>query len=147
MASFLKFKSFWVHLLWGALLMASLGCSYKPSYLQKSAGTGTPQRWKVNEIDPSRLSPDETTAFERMGSPQYIRFFRKLDPDRERVYEWIYTEPVLLISFVDGKQVDYLVVDDNPSPLNDYQRKWLFWGGVTAGIVGGLILLYSLFVK
>jgi hypothetical protein len=148
MASFLKLKSFWVHFIWGALLMASLGCSYKPSYLQKSDKTEVPQRWKVKKIDPSRLSPDETTAFEKMGSPQYVRFYRQLDPDRERVYEWVYTEPILLISFMDGKQVEYVVVDDNPSPLNDYQRKWLFWSGVTAATVGGLgLLYYYLFIR
>ncbi len=142
MASFLKFKSFWVHFVWSTLLVASFGCSYKPSYLQKSESTDIAERWKVKKIDPSKLSPDETTAFEKMGSPQYVRFYRKLDSDRERVYEWVYTEPVILISFIDRKQVEYVVVDDNPSSLNDYQKKWLFWGGVTTAIVGGLALLY-----
>ena len=142
MASFLKFKSFWVHLVWGTLLVASLGCSYRPSYLQKSEKTDIAERWKVKKIDPSKLSPDETTVFEKMGSPQYVRFYRKLDPDRERVYEWVYSEPVILVSFIEGKQVEYVVVDDNPSSLNDYQKELLFWSGVTAAIVGGLVLLY-----
>jgi len=125
-----------------AILMASLGCSYKPSYLQKSARTQVSERWKVVKLDPSRLSPDEALVFERMGSPQYIRFYRKLNPLRERVYAWVYTDPVRLISFVDGKQVDYVVVDDDPSPLNYHQRKSLFWGSIGAATAGGLGLLY-----
>lgn len=146
MTPFLKPKPILVYPLMVALLLASLGCSYKPSYLKKSERTQISERWKVVKIDPSRLSPDETSAFEKMGSPQYIRFYRKLDPMRERVYEWVYTEPARLISFIDGKQVEYVVVDDNPSPLNDDQRKLLFWGGITAAAVGGLGLLYYYFI-
>jgi len=84
---------------------------------------------------------------EKMGSPQYIRFYRKLDPDRERVYAWVYTEPVRLISFIDGKQVGYVVVDDDPSPLNEHQKKRLFWGSVAIATVGGLGLLYYFIVR
>ena len=125
-----------------AFLLASLGCSYKPAYLQKSEKTPLGQRWKVKKIDPARLSPDETFAWEKMGSPQYVRFFRKLSPERERVYEWIYTDPVRLISFIDGKKVAYVVVDDDPSSLNDDQKNWLFWSGVTTATVAGLGILY-----
>jgi hypothetical protein len=106
------------------------------------------QRWKVQKIDPSRLSPPEASVFEKMGPPQFIRFYRTLGPDREPVYMWIYTEPVRLVSFIDGKPVGYEVLDDNPSPLNDYQKKWLFWGGISAGTVVALGLLsYYLFAK
>jgi hypothetical protein len=59
---------------------------------------------------------------------------------------WIYTEPVRLVSFVDGKAVDYVLLDDNPSPLNDYQKKWLLWGGISAGTVVAAGLLYYFLV-
>ncbi len=147
MLSFLKLKSLGVYFLSAAFLMGSWGCSYKPSYLQRGETAQASERWKVRKIDASKLSPDESAVLEKMGSPQYIRFYRKLDPDRERVYAWVYTEPIGLISFMDGKQVGYVVVDDDPSPWNEHQKKWLFWGSVTAATVGGLILLYYFVVK
>jgi hypothetical protein len=55
---------------------------------------------------------------------------------------WIYTEPVRLVSFIDGKQVEYVVVDDKLSSLNEHQKDWLFWGGISAGAVVGAALLY-----
>ena len=142
MISLLKLKRLGVYFVSVAFLLASWGCSYKPSYLQRSEKAWVSERWKVKQIDPSSFSPDESAVFERMGSPQYIRFYRKLDPDRERVYTWVYTEPVRLISFIDGKQAGYVVVDDDPSPLNEHQKKWLFWSSVTIATVGGLGLLY-----
>jgi len=147
MISFLKLKSLGVYFVSVAFLMGSWGCSYKPSYLQRSERAQVSDRWKVRKIDPSRLSPDESAVLEKMGSPQYIRFYRKLDPDRERVYAWVYTEPVGLISFIDGKQVGYVVVDDDPSPLNEHQKKRLFWGSVAIATVGGLGLLYYFIVR
>jgi len=146
LASILKFKFFCVYFISLAFLTTSLACSYKPAYLQKSEKTQVAQRWKVQKIDPSRLSSPEASVFEKMGPPQFIRFYRKLDLDRERVYMWIYTDPVRLVSFIDGKMVDYVLLDDNPSPLNDYQKKWLLWGGISAGTVVVLGLLsYYLF--
>ena len=148
MTSVLKFKSFWVWALVLTFLAISLSCSYTPAYLQKSEKTQVAERWKVQEINPLKLSPAEASLFEKMGPPQFIRFYRKLDPDRERVYMWIYTEPVRLVSFIDGKTVDYVLLDDNLTPLNDYQKKWLLWGGISAGTVVALGLLsYYLFKK
>jgi hypothetical protein len=147
MISFLNLKSFGVYFVSAAFLMASWGCSYKPSYLQRGEGAQASERWKVRKIDPSRLSPDESAVLEKMGSPQYIRFYRKLDLDRERVYAWVYTEPVRLISFIDGKQVGYVVVDDDPSALNEHQKNVFFWSSVAAATVGGLALLYYFIVK
>jgi len=148
LASILKFKSVCVYLTSLAFLTSSLACSYKPAYLQKSEKTQVVRRWKVQKIDPSRLSSPEASVFEKMGPPQFIRFYRRLDPDRERVYMWIYTEPVRLVSFIDGKAVDYVVLDDNPSPLNEDQKKWLLWGGISAGTVVALgIVSYLLFGK
>lgn len=126
-----------------ALLLTPVGC-YKPSYLQgKTAEVA--ERWGVSKIDPAKLSADEASVYEKMGPPQYVRFFRKLDPDRQRVYEWIYTNPVQLVYFMEGKRVDYVMVDDNPTPLNEYQKRSLFWTGVTGGTVAGLGLIYYYF--
>ena len=135
-------KSLLVYFISAALLTASVGCSYHPSYLQKSEKAQVSERWKVEKIDPSRLSPEEAAVYEKEGAPQYVRFFRQLAPDRKGVYEWIYLEPVRLVSFIDGKTVEYVVVDDNPSPLNEYQKEWLYWSSITAGTVVGLGLLY-----
>jgi hypothetical protein len=140
----LKLKSFGVYLISVAFLLATLGCSYKPSYLRRSEKAQVSDRWKVKEIDPSRLLPDESAVFERMGSPQYIQFFRELDPNRQRVYTWVYTEPVRLFNFVDGKQIGYVVVDDNTSPFNEYQKKWVFWGSVAGAITLSLGFIYLL---
>jgi hypothetical protein len=129
-----------------ALLLAPFGCSYKPSYLQKSKKTEISERWRVVKINPERLSLDEAQVYQTTGAPQFIRFNRKHGPDRERVYIWIYTNPVRLFFFLDGKKVDYVVLDDNPSPLNDYQKKVLLWSGVTVGAIAGLGLLYYYFV-
>jgi len=103
-------------------LALSLGCSYKPTYLQKSQKTTIRERWQVKKIDPSRLSPDETALYKKDGTPEYIRFYRSSSPRRERVYEWIYTEPIHFVTFIDGKQVDYIVLDDRTSPLKEKEE-------------------------
>jgi hypothetical protein len=118
---FLTFKSFWVSLILITLGVSSVACTYKPAYLDKGKSTQVSERWRVDKIDPSRLSPDEKSIYETMGSPQYLRFYRKLSLEREKVYAWVYTEPVRFVTFIDGKKVDYVVVDDDPSSLNEYQ--------------------------
>ena len=149
LSSIVKFKSVWAYCLLLTFLATPLACSYKPAYLQKSEKTQLAERWKVQKINPSRLSPAEASLFEKMGPPQFIRFYRKLDPDRERVYMWIYTEPLRFVSFIDGKAFEYVLLDANPSPLNDYQKKWLLWGGISAGTVValGLLSFYLLGLK
>ena len=142
--SFLTFKSFWVYTTLAALLVPSFACTYKPSYLQQGRKAQVSERWSVEKINPPLLSPDEKSVYETMGSPQFIRFYRRLSPDREKVYAWVYTEPVRFVTFLDGKKIEYAVLDDDPSPLTQYERKRLFWGGITAGAVVGLgaILYY-----
>jgi len=145
---FLNFKSFWVYALLVTLLVPSLACTYKPAYLQKGKTAEVSERWRVERINPSTLSPEEKSVFETLGPPQYIRFFRKLSLDRDRVYAWVYTDPVRFISFIDGKKIDYVVVDDDPSPFNEYQRKTMFWAGITTIAAVGLgVLYYYFFVR
>ena len=142
----LRFKSFGVYTLLTAFLLSSAACSYKPAYLQQGRKTQVSERWKVEKINSSLLSPDEKSAYEAFGSPQFIRFYRRLSVDREKVYAWVYTEPVVFITFIDGKKIDYAVLDEDLSSLNEYQRKLLFWGGITTGAVVGLGLLYYYFI-
>jgi len=135
---FLTFKSFWVYTTLAALLVPSIACTYKPAYLQQEGKAQVSERWNVEKINPPLLSPDEKSVYETMGSPQFIRFYRRLSPDREKVYAWVYTEPIRFVTFLNGKKIDYAVLDDDPSPLTQYERKQLFWGGITAGAVVGL---------
>lgn len=124
------------------LFLSPLSCSYKPGYLKKSGRTGVSERWLVKEIDAEKLSPEEKAIWENFGPPQYIRFFRKLSPERERVYEWIYTDPFRLVTFIEGREVAYVVVDDDSSPFNEQQKKKLFWGGIATATAAGVGLLF-----
>jgi hypothetical protein len=142
---FPKLKSFFILFLCFCFLVSSAGC-YKPAYLNKTERGEIPDRWKVKAVDVPRLSPDEKAVFETMGPPQYVRFFRRLSPDRERVYEWVYTEPIRFVSFIDGKKLDYVVMDADLSSLNYQERRKLFWAGVSAGVAAGLGLLYYYFL-
>ncbi len=142
-----KLKSFFIFFLCFCLVVSSAGC-YKPAYLDKTEKGEVPERWKVKAIDRSRLSPDEKAVFETMGAPQYVRYFRRLSPDRERVHEWIYTNPPRLVSFIDGKKLDYVVLDADLSSLTYQERRKLFWAGITTGVVVGLgLIYYYLFAK
>jgi hypothetical protein len=146
MTPFQKFKYFLIYLTLIAFLSLSLGCGYKPSYLQKSEATTVKERWKVVKIDPAKLSADEKAVFEKMGPPTYVRFFRHLSIDRAKVYEWVYAEPIQLFTFMNGKKVNYVVLDENPSSLNEAEKKALFWTGIGAGIaavIGGAVYFFT----
>ena len=141
----LKFKSFWVCIILTAFLLSSAACTYKPAYLQQGKKVQVSERWKVEKINTSLLSRDEKSVYETFGSPQYLRFYRKLSWEREKVYAWVYTEPVRFITFIDGKKADYAVLDDDLSSLNEDQRKMLFWGEITFGVVASLGVIYYVF--
>ncbi len=140
-------KQAFIYFLMLSLLTAPVACGYKPAYLQKSRKTDLKERWKVEKINPAKLSKDEGEVFEKMGKPEYVRFYRHLSVDREKVYEWVYVEPVRLVSFMGGKKLSYVVVDDDSSPFNEHQKRVLFWSEITAGSVAGLGLLYYLLLK
>ena len=141
----LRFKSICVYTLLTAFLISSVACSYKPAYLQEGKTTDISERWKVQKINPQRLSADEKSTLEQFGPPEYIRFYRRLSQQREKVYSWVYADPVRFVSFVNGKKIDYVVLDDDLTRWNEQQRNQLFWGGIAAGSVAALGLLYYYF--
>jgi hypothetical protein len=106
------------------LLFGALGCTYKPAYIQGTA-TDVPQRWKVDKVEPARLSADQRTTLERSGPPTYVRFFRQVDT-RKPVYAWIYAgegEAVEVVWFVDGKRLEEIAVDSDPSAFSSTTRR------------------------
>lgn len=108
-----------------ALMALTLGaCTHKPGYLT-GASTDVPQRWKVEKISPGRLSPDQRAALEDRGPPTYVRFFRQVET-RDPVYAWIYAdagEAVDVVWFVDGKRVEDIAVDSDPSAFSSTTRR------------------------
>jgi len=102
----------------------AVGCSYKPSYI-KGESTDLPNRWKVEKIEPARLSEDQRDILERRGAPTYVRFFREVE-SRKPVYAWIYTnddEAVDLVWFIDGTHVEEIAVDRDPSAFTSTTRR------------------------
>jgi hypothetical protein len=143
----LRFKSICVYILLTAFVVSSVACGYKPAYLQEGKTAEISERWKVRKINPKLLSADEKSTLEQFGTPDYIRFYRRLSQKREKVYAWIYADPVRFVSFIDGKKIDYAVLDEDLTSLNEKQRNQLFWGGIAAGSVAALGLLYYYFAK
>jgi hypothetical protein len=142
----LRFKTICVSILLTAFLVSSVACGYKPAYLQESKRGEISERWKVQKINPNRLSSDERSTLEQLGTPDYIRFYRRLTQKREKAYAWIYVDPVRFVTFVDGKKIDYVVLDEDLTSLNERERNMLFWGGIAAGTVAALAFLYYHFV-
>jgi hypothetical protein len=145
---FLRFKIISVYILLAAFLVSSAACGYKPAYLKEGKTTEVSDRWRVKKIDPVLLSADEKSVLERFGNPDYIRFYRKRSLEREIVYAWVYAEPARFVTFIDGNKVDYAVLDEDLSSMNEHQRNMLFWGGIAAGTVVAIgVLCYYLFAK
>jgi hypothetical protein len=104
------------------VMLAAAGCAYKPAYIQGEK-TEVGNRWKVEKVEPARLSEDQRDTFERRGPPAYVRFFREVET-RKPVYAWIYEgEAVDLVWFVDGKRVDAIAVDSDPSSFSSTTRR------------------------
>jgi hypothetical protein len=104
--------------------LAAVGCTYRPAYL-KGESTDLPHRWKVEKIEPGRLSEDQRETLERRGPPTYVRFFREVDT-RKPVYAWIYTddgEAVDLVWFIDGARAEEIAVDSDPSAFTSTTRR------------------------
>jgi hypothetical protein len=106
------------------MVSALVGCTYKPGYLT-GVSTEVPQRWKVEKITPGRLSEDQRATLEDRGPPTYVRFFREAET-RNRVYAWIYAETgeaVEVVWFVEGKRVENIAVDSDPSAFSSTTRR------------------------
>jgi len=137
---------------WGLAMIILLqvsGCTQQASYMRQwQPAERMSNRWAGGTIRAERLSEDEATVFKELGTPDVIRFFRRV-PTRERVYTWIYEASTQVIWFVDGQRVDYVEVDANTLPLSRAEQQAIkqkaFAGGVLAGAVGtlatGFILL------
>jgi hypothetical protein len=137
---------------WGLAMMILLlvaGCTPQASYMRKwQPAERIANRWAGGTIRAERLSKDEATTFKKLGTPDVIRFYRRV-PTRERVYAWIYEASHQVVWFVDGQRVDYVDVDTNPLPLSRAERQTFkhqaFTGGVLAGTVGALAAGLTLF--
>jgi hypothetical protein len=104
--------------------LAAVGCTHRPAYL-KGERTDLPNRWKVETIEPGRLSADERDTLERRGPPTYVRFFREVDT-RKPVYAWIYAdngEAVEVVWFIDGARAEEIAVDSDPSAFTSTTRR------------------------
>lgn len=100
------------------------GCTYKPAYIQGKR-TDVPNRWKVEKVEPARLSEDQRAVLDRRGPPMYVRFFREVE-SRNPVYAWIYAgagDAVEIVWFVDGRHVPDIAVDSDPSAFSSTTRR------------------------
>jgi hypothetical protein len=109
-----------------AVIMLSMvvGCTYKPGYIQ-GARTDVPNRWKVEKVEPARLSEDQRAVLDRRGPPMYVRFFREVET-RNPVYAWIYAgegDAVEIVWFVDGRHAEDVAVDSDPSAFSSTTRR------------------------
>jgi hypothetical protein len=109
-----------------AVIMLSMvvGCTYKPGYIQ-GARTDVPNRWKVEKVEPARLSEDQRAVLDRRGPPMYVRFFREVET-RNPVYAWIYAgegDAVEIVWFVDGRHAEDIAVDSDPSAFSSTTRR------------------------
>jgi hypothetical protein len=126
-------------------VLAAVGCTYKPGYLQGKS-TDVPQRWRVEKVEPARLSEDQRTTLEDHGPPAYVRFFREVET-RKPVYAWIYADaggPVAVVWFIDGRRVENIAVDADPSAFSSTTRRRTRIGlliGTGAAILPAVVLL------
>jgi hypothetical protein len=127
------------------IALTAVGCAYKPAYIRGET-TDVPYRWKVEKIEPARLSEDQRDTLERRGPPTYVRFFREVDT-RKPVYAWIYAgegEAVDLVWFVDGKLAEGIAVDGDPSAFSSTTRRRVRYAlliGTGAAVVPAVVLL------
>ena len=131
---------FWFKLCCVVLLACLMtGCGVQASYMKGwNPVEDITNRWTNGTIRADKLSADERTVFEAFGTPDVVRFFRAVET-RKRVYEWVYMEPFRTVWFMDGAQVDYVMVDTNPSRRTTAARETLAKQLRTSGILAGTI--------
>lgn len=121
----------------GIFIFFTWGCSRKPSLIREGKFVNE-NRWAVTELEASKLSEDQAAVYEALGPPDYIRFFEVLRPRREwrvgwlkkgveytlgrpfqkkggkrPVTVWVYEEDEMIVTFMEGKRVDYVAVTDD----------------------------------
>ena len=122
-----------------ALACMLAGCGVQPSYMKGwDPVEDITNRWTNGTLRADKLSDDERRVFEELGTPDVLRFFRDVET-RQPVYEWIYMEPFRAVWFLDGVQVDYVMVDTNPSRRTAAARETLAKQLRTSGILAGTI--------
>lgn len=123
----------------GIIVVVCVGCSLPAPYMQRwEPVTGITNRWTGGTIVASKLSADEATVFQSLGTPNAIRLFREAQT-RQQVYAWIYLEPAKSVWFIDGKQVEYVIVEANNSPLTKAERETLTQKLITGGVLGATV--------
>ena len=95
-------------------------------------------RWTGGRVQEQKLSADEATVHQELGTPDVIRFFRAIQT-RQRVYEWIYTEKQQLVWFLDRQRVEYVAIDTDTSGMTKETRETLQQKVVTGGGLGAVI--------
>jgi hypothetical protein len=99
---------------------------------------GIANRWTGGSLIESKLSDDEAATLQEFGTPKVVRFFRD-NQSRQRVYEWIYLEPIRTVWFVEGQRVEYVVVDTSNSRLTKAERETLQEKLTTGAVLGVLV--------
>lgn len=135
----------------GSIVLFLAGCSQQAHYMRKwQPVERIAHRWTGGTLHEDKLSEDEVAIFQELGTPDTIRFFRSV-PERQRVYEWFYSEKEEVVWFVEGKRVDYVVVDTNTSAqtaeARDTLQRKVIQGGLVTGFVGGMAAMLLLFDK
>ena len=134
-----------------SIVLLLAGCSNRASYMRKwQPVERIANRWTGGTLKEHKLSEDEAAVFQELGTPDTIRFFRGT-LERERVYQWLYSEQEQIVWFVEGRRVDYVVVDTDTSSRTKDSREKLqrkaIRGGVVTGLVGGIAALFLLLDK
>ena len=124
------------------LICLCMGCTAQASYMRGwSQAAGYTHRWTGGTLKPDKLSADEAGVYQELGDPHTIRYFRAMHT-RQPVYEWLYDDQDDIIWFIEGKRVEYVAVDTNPSGLSKETRETIHQKAVTGGIlvmvVGGV---------
>lgn len=133
----------------GGIVLVLAGCSQQAPYMRKwQPVERITHRWTGGTLREDKLSEDEAAVFRELGTPDTIRFFRSV-LERQRVYQWLYSEKEQVVWFVEGERVDYVVVDTNTSAQTKAAREALqrkaIQGGLVTGFVGGIAAVLLLF--
>lgn len=133
-------QRFWFRLCGFAVLACLMaGCGVQASYMRGwDPVEAVTNRWTNGTISADKLSDDERSVFEEFGAPDAVRFFRAVET-RKPVYEWIYMEPFRIVWFMDGAQVEYVMVDTGLSRRTAARREALARKLRTSGILAGMM--------